>query len=266
MSAQERRIRAVTHCLHVQFLLFHGTIRNGWICDPELHAILLSHLSLGIMRDVEKFQTREGKKSGKGTVANGATDPMLKLLGTLIHWWKKRFTVDKPGMRKNGYKTLSRFQDQKEQKSEKFQFTTGKRGRDGQGTYTIFTNQGEKVENLEDFRGLAKECKGSRDTGAMLFTALLRAIGLETRMILSLQPLGFGFTERESFMETRLPTGEQAGERPKKATKGDKDKEFVTSNEDSEDDEYCDSGGFIREESIPDLPRNMLSFSLYRAP
>lgn len=266
-SAQQRRIRVATHCLHVQFLLFHGAVRNGWICDSELHAILLSHLTPGIMKDIEKFQTREGKKSGKEAVTKGATDPILKILETLIHWWRKKFTTDKPGMRKNGYKTLSQFQDEKEQEGEKFRFTTGNREKDGQETYTLFMNQGEKVENLEGFRKLAKECRGSRDTGATLFTALLRAIGLEARMILSLQPLGFGFTESENFTEIRLPIKEKVREQPRESAKGDsksKDKEVVTGSEDSEDDEDHHSGGFIHEESTPDLSRSRLSlFSLY---
>ena len=39
--------------------------------------------------------------------------------------------------------------------------------------------------------------KGSRDFGAQLFTALLRAMGVETRLIFSLQPLGFSFGKQE---------------------------------------------------------------------
>ena len=39
--------------------------------------------------------------------------------------------------------------------------------------------------------------KGSRDFGAQLFTALLRALGVETRLIFSLQPLGFNFGKQE---------------------------------------------------------------------
>lgn len=265
-SAQQRRIRAVTHCLHVQFLLFHGAVRNRWICDSELHAILLSHLTPGIMRGVEKFQTREGKKTGKEAAAKDAIDPILELLGTLIHWWKKKFTVETPGMRKNGYKTLSQFQDEKEQEGEKFRLTTGNRGRDSQETYTLFMNQGEKVDKLESFRELAKDCKGSRDTGAVLFTALLRAIGLEARMVFSLQPLGFGFTERENFTGKRLFTEERTGEWSRKASKGSEGNGSVTSNEDSEGGEGYDSGGFVREESIPDIPRSMLSlFSVNQA-
>jgi xeroderma pigmentosum group C-complementing protein len=39
--------------------------------------------------------------------------------------------------------------------------------------------------------------QGSRDFGAQLFTALLRALGAETRLIFSLQPLGFNFGKAE---------------------------------------------------------------------
>ena len=39
--------------------------------------------------------------------------------------------------------------------------------------------------------------KGSRDFGAQLFTALLRALGVETRLIFSLQPLGYSFGKQE---------------------------------------------------------------------
>lgn len=219
------------------------------------------------MRDVEKFQARQGGKSDKAAVAKGVADPVVKLLGILIHWWKKKFMVDKYGMRKNGYKTLSQFQTEKEQGGEEFRFTTGNRGQDGGETYTSFRSQGERIEDLEEFRRLARECRGSRDTGAMLFTALLRAIGLETRMIFSLQPLGFGFTERESFTAARSLERQRVGGIPKKAnSKGHsgKGKDVVMSDEEekNEDEGGCyDSdadGGFFHED-FPDLHHSMLS-------
>lgn len=55
----------------------------------------------------------------------------------------------------------------------------------------------EKFEGLEDFRKAAKGMKGSRDFGGQLFTALLRSFGLETRLVFSLQPLGFNFGKLE---------------------------------------------------------------------
>jgi xeroderma pigmentosum group C-complementing protein len=44
---------------------------------------------------------------------------------------------------------------------------------------------------------------GSRDFGAQIFTALLRSLGVETRLVFSLQPLGFNFGKAEDFH--RLP-------------------------------------------------------------
>jgi xeroderma pigmentosum group C-complementing protein len=55
----------------------------------------------------------------------------------------------------------------------------------------------EHFEGLEDFRKAAQGMKGSRDFGAQLFTALLRSFGVETRLIFSLQPLGFNFGKLE---------------------------------------------------------------------
>lgn len=43
----------------------------------------------------------------------------------------------------------------------------------------------------KDFRKAARNLRGSRDVGAMLFCALLRAVGVEARLVCSLQPLSF---------------------------------------------------------------------------
>ncbi len=51
---------------------------------------------------------------------------------------------------------------------------------------------GERFKDIEEFREAARNMEGSRDVGAQLFTALLRGLGLEARMISSLQPSGFG--------------------------------------------------------------------------
>jgi len=40
---------------------------------------------------------------------------------------------------------------------------------------------------------------GSRDFAAQLFTAFLRGLGVETRLVFSLQPLGFNFGRQEDF-------------------------------------------------------------------
>lgn len=49
----------------------------------------------------------------------------------------------------------------------------------------------EKPLELADFRRAAKSMQGSADLGAELFCTLLRVLGVEARLVASLQPLGF---------------------------------------------------------------------------
>lgn len=49
----------------------------------------------------------------------------------------------------------------------------------------------EILRNIEDFRTQATALQGSRDLGAQLFCAMLRAVGVETRLVCSLQVLPF---------------------------------------------------------------------------
>lgn len=53
----------------------------------------------------------------------------------------------------------------------------------------------------------ARTKSGSRDVGAWLFTSLLRSVGVEARLVCSLQPLQFGFLNegsRQDFYPTDL--------------------------------------------------------------
>ncbi|CCC11731.1 hypothetical protein SMACR_04713 [Sordaria macrospora] len=118
----------------------------------------------------------------KGAVDMSHGDPLFRLMKVLSAWWKQRFRITAPGLRKWGYMMLERLDrltkafNQEEHQPERF---------------------GERIPSLEDFRGCASECTGSRDVGAQLFTALLRGLGLEARLVASLQPLGFGWTKVE---------------------------------------------------------------------
>lgn len=218
----EREIRLQTHCMHVQFLLYHNAIRNRWICDKEVQDILVKQLPPGINKEIQKWRVasgletirdvaskdtasrKKGKKKGKERVAeeernqrdwgspstrleNGQPDlsrgdPIIPLLKILAAYWKKRFSVTAPGLRKTGYvsaamrqRQIRSFQNEKHDPEK----------------------HGERVDNLSEFRKLARKCEGSRDIGAQLFTALLRGIGIESRLVANLQPSGFGWTKNE---------------------------------------------------------------------
>lgn len=221
-SKNERHIRSVTHCMHVQFLMWHNAVRNGWLCDPIVQGIMLSHLPSGMWDEIERFRRNSGleaaksntKKSAKGTKGKANTkgkgaardwgaaerlekgavdmsfgDPLFRLLRALSAWWRKRFRITAPGLRKIGYMETRRC-------------TNLIKGYKQGGTNP--KRYGERVSSLEWFRYRAQECVGSRDVGAQLFTALLRAIGLEARMVANLQPVGFGFTKFEEANEEKV--------------------------------------------------------------
>ncbi|KAK4161012.1 Rad4 transglutaminase-like domain-containing protein [Cladorrhinum sp. PSN259] len=220
-SKLERKIRIATHCVHVQLLLWHNALRNSWLCDPLVQGIMLSHVPPRLMDEVDRWRKNSGlefqqetvrtnpktkvepKGRGKGKdkavagrewggaaqhLEKGAVDmshgdPLFRLMKVLSSWWKQRFRVTAPGLRKWGYMTLERLDRLTKAFKEQRDYD--------QDLY------GEQIKDLDEFRQCAEECSGSRDVGAQLFTALLRALGLEARLIANLQTLGFGWNKLE---------------------------------------------------------------------
>lgn len=219
-SKIERKIRIATHCVHVLLLLWHNAIRNSWICDEEVQAIMISHVPPRLWDEVDRWRRNSGlqkkapesRSSGKGASSSGARpaewgpnakkleegipdtshgDPLFRLMQSLVGWWKQRFRITAPGIRKWGYMPLERLD----------RLTKAYRAdpRDA-------VKFGERIENLDELRRCAQRCEGSRDVGAQLFTALLRGLGMEARMVANLQPLGFGWTKLEE-ADTERGTG-----------------------------------------------------------
>lgn len=212
-NRREKTARVRTHQVHVQFLLWHNAIRNSWIGDKQVQDALMKQLPSQIVKEVEKWKRASGlaapeqnrpsprekrhKKKrknnhrdwgqpsqrleeGRPDMSHG--DPIISLLRVLSAYWKRRFAITAPGLRKRGYSSkLGLKQDIDSYKNEKHHPA----------------KHGERIRSLEEFRELAKKCEGSRDVGAQLFTALLRAIGIEARLVASLQPAGYGWTKAE---------------------------------------------------------------------
>ncbi|KAK4237352.1 hypothetical protein C8A03DRAFT_44770 [Achaetomium macrosporum] len=216
-SKRERQIRVATHCMHVPLLLWHNAIRNAWLCDPLVQGIMLSHLPPRLWNEVDRWKKNSGleipgetprrgktkrdlkgkgrasapssrdwsdasQRLEKGAVDMSHGDPLFRLMKSLAAWWKQRFRITAPGLRKWGYMPLERL----DRLTKAF-----KQGGHDQDRF------GERIRNLDEFRKHAQECAGSRDVGAQLFTALLRALGLEARLVANLQPLGFGWNKLE---------------------------------------------------------------------
>ncbi|KAF2452755.1 Rad4 transglutaminase-like domain-containing protein [Lineolata rhizophorae] len=236
-TKRERLVRVQTHRLHVMFLLFHNLMRNAWVCDKEVQQVLVDGLSEGAKKeirnwkvhmgmvpeedpdaeDVEKTQRQgagkcKGQSKGKGRARKSDSKaerssaraqhdwgadaerlepgvpnlsrgyPTIRLLKYLAAYWKKRFRITKPGLRKQGYKSLAELAEET------------KAFREDPSDVERF---GERIESKEKYRECARKYEGSRDVAAQLFTALLRGLGLEARMVASLQPIGFGWSKGE---------------------------------------------------------------------
>ncbi|CRK48877.1 hypothetical protein BN1723_008235 [Verticillium longisporum] len=124
----------------------------------------------------------------------------------LSSWWKQRFQVTAPGIRKLGYMPLERLD---------------RLTKEWANASEDVKLHGERIRDLDGFRACAAACSGSRDVGAQLFTALLRALGLEARMVANLQPLGFGWTKAEDADAEKDTSTSAAVQRSKLATEGD---------------------------------------------
>lgn len=220
-SKKERATRILTHTMHVQFLMYHNAIRNSWICDKKVQEILVDQLPTQIKEEVRKWRfksgllepenkrtksprSKKGKKrtnkddraerewgkpsdrleTGKPDLSSG--DPIIHLMKVLAAYWRKRFAITAPGLRKRGYGTKLQLKN----------IITNYRNDEHDPE-----QHGERIASLKEFRELAKgngkNIFGSRDLGAQLFTALCRGLGIEARLVASLQPSGFGWSKAE---------------------------------------------------------------------
>jgi xeroderma pigmentosum group C-complementing protein len=217
-SKRDRAVRNGTHRVHVLLLLWHNAIRNSWLCDLEVQAIMISHVPPRLWDEVDRWRRNSGlevevaeaskKSSQRGVKVKGKEkevagrgskdwnsaaerleegvvdlshgDPLFRLMKSLVAWWKQRFKVSAPGIRKRGYMSLQRL---------------ASLTKTYDGDPHDPDNFGERHEGIEDVRTCAQQCTGSRDIGSQLFTALLRALGMEARMVASLQPVGFGWSK-----------------------------------------------------------------------
>ncbi|CAL3967164.1 unnamed protein product [Diplocarpon coronariae] len=223
-SKIERGIRVATHQVHVMMLMYHNAIRNAWCCDRELQDILMKQLPPKVALAVEKWRhdsglapkTKDtparGNRKGNAKATKGKTseprnqrdwgepalrlaedeinmsagDPICALMRLLMAYWRKRFVVRSPGLRKLGYMSLQRLDE--EMKSFKEEKHDPER-------------HGERIRDLAEFRKCAEAMEGSRDVGSQLFTALMRGLGIEARLVANLQPVGFGWSQVEEATE-----------------------------------------------------------------
>ncbi|RDI76534.1 hypothetical protein Vi05172_g13482 [Venturia inaequalis] len=155
ITAVERAQRLSVHKMHVVFLLYHAFYRNHWANDAILKSLPQPRLVTMLHPSPNAAQTQRARL-------------FKDALAQICDLWYVKFTITAVGLRRPQWMGSS---------DDLAQFKLSPRA--------------EKPLEIADFRRAARSMQGSADLGAQLFCALLRALGVEARLVASLQPLGF---------------------------------------------------------------------------
>ena len=152
-TAAEKDHRLLVHKAHVLCLLGHCIYVNTWCNDETVHGNVKGILN------AKTTSLLNPKTSDSQFVRNRAFMAGLEQASEVF---KERFHVNSPGMRK------ARWAEEGDEAAAQVDV--------------------EPMDRSEFIRA-SKRLKGSQDTGNQLFCALLRAAGVDVRIVCSLQPL-----------------------------------------------------------------------------
>ncbi|KAJ4139897.1 hypothetical protein NW768_001244 [Fusarium equiseti] len=185
ISKEERKIRTDIHKVHLLCLLAHAARRNHWCNDGRVQDFLRPHLT---------DKTVHYLTPGAHLPQFGRTESLKTGLKQAESMWKTKYEVNERGLRRSLWaedpKQLEDYEPPEDM---------------------------ESCLDRDDFREAAKKLQGSRDVGAQLYCALLRGVGVEARLVCSLQPLA---------CTNSAPTMPMPKQKPKKGlTKAEKNEQ-----------------------------------------
>ncbi|KAK6459779.1 uncharacterized protein RJT20DRAFT_114250 [Scheffersomyces xylosifermentans] len=155
ISKEEREYRRQYHQAYIVMMIVHGAIRNQWCNDYELAMKLKNSISLSTLELIHQRNS--------GDVLNVVKSRrFLDGLQKIMQQYSQKFRITSQGLIRKNWNELS-----------------------------IRQNRVERNITLERFKYLVSNYRGSRDTSAQGFVCLLRAIGLNARLVFSLQPPDF---------------------------------------------------------------------------
>jgi xeroderma pigmentosum group C-complementing protein len=159
ITSVDKKKRLDIHKMHVLCLLYHVYRRNSWCNDLRVQTTLRKLVPpktlLNLVPNPDLTQYSASKR-----FVDGMNE--LKVL------WSKRFKLTAQGMSKPKWA-------------------------EADADVRPFSDFDELDDPMDkdDFRRAAHTLQGSQDVGTQLFCALLRGIGIEARLVCSLQPLPF---------------------------------------------------------------------------
>jgi xeroderma pigmentosum group C-complementing protein len=166
ITSVDRKRRLDIHKMHIMCLFYHVHRRNAWCNDARVQSAL---------RKLVEPKTLTNLVPNPDLTQYSASKRFVEALNDLKIMWSKRFKATAQGMSKAKWA---------EPDAEVRPFSE-------------FDELDDPMDK-DDFRTAARTLRGSCDLGEQLFCALLRGIGIETRLVCSLQELPFASAAQPS--------------------------------------------------------------------
>ena len=159
ITSVEKKRRVDIHKMHILCLLYHVHRRNAWCNDRTVQSTL---------RKIVPSKTLSNLVPNPDLSQYSASKHFIDGMNELKVLWSKRFRITAQGM----YKP---------------------RWAEAEAVIRPFSDFDDLDDPMDkdEFRTAAHTLQGSQDVGTQLFCALLRGIGIEVRLVCSLQPLPF---------------------------------------------------------------------------
>jgi len=159
ITSVDKKRRLDIHKMHVLCLLYHVHRRNTWCNDRRVQSAL---------RKIVPSKTLSSLIPDPSLTQYSASKRFIDGMNEMKIMWSKRFNLTAQGMYKPRWAQVEA----------------------AIRPFSDFDDLDDPMDK-DEFRTAAHTLHGSQDLGTQLFCALLRGIGLEARLVCSLQPLPF---------------------------------------------------------------------------
>lgn len=166
ITSVDKKKRLDIHKMHVLCLLYHVFRRNAWCNDLRVQTALRKLVPPRILQNLVP---------DPHLTQYSASKRFIEGMNELKAVWSKRFKLTAQGMYKPKWAEADA----------------------GVRPFSDFDDLDDPMDK-DDFRRTAHMLQGSQDVGTQLFCALLRGIGMEARLVCSLQPLPFASSAQPS--------------------------------------------------------------------
>ena len=162
LSSAEKKLRLEVHKIHTLCLFTHASKRNHLCNDSQAQLVLKRLVPPRLITQLHvdtKYSQLQRSRA------------FMESLKQVTELWSQKFKITSIGLRKPKWASSP----------------------EALGDFKLADDIDDPIDRSE-FRRAAKTLEGSADLGAQLLCCLLRSVGVEARLVCSLQPLPFGAT------------------------------------------------------------------------